>query len=149
MTTTDDYDDNPEWTEADFARARPAAEVLTEAQMNNFKRKGGRPVGSVKADRKEPVSLRLDQDVLAYFKAGGPGWQTRINETLVSQAAAFHVQPSRNGWSVRLPRGEEVQSFPTQQEAIEAARNMAINLRVQGKSAKIILDEDTPAEKRA
>jgi uncharacterized protein (DUF4415 family) len=40
--------------------------------------KGGRPRGS----NKELVSLRLDKDVVARFRANGPGWQTRINEAL-------------------------------------------------------------------
>jgi uncharacterized protein (DUF4415 family) len=31
---------------------------------------------------KEPVSLKLDSDVLAYFQADGPGWQDRINDIL-------------------------------------------------------------------
>lgn len=31
---------------------------------------------------KEQVSLRIDQDVLEHFRAGGPGWQDRINEAL-------------------------------------------------------------------
>lgn len=31
---------------------------------------------------KETISLRVDQDVLAHFRAGGPGWQTRMNEAL-------------------------------------------------------------------
>jgi uncharacterized protein (DUF4415 family) len=31
---------------------------------------------------KEQVMLRIDQDVLAYFQEGGPGWQDRINEAL-------------------------------------------------------------------
>jgi uncharacterized protein (DUF4415 family) len=31
---------------------------------------------------KELVSLRIDQDVLAHFQEGGPGWQDRINEAL-------------------------------------------------------------------
>jgi uncharacterized protein (DUF4415 family) len=33
---------------------------------------------------KEPVSLKLDSDVLAYFQADGPGWQERINDALRS-----------------------------------------------------------------
>jgi uncharacterized protein (DUF4415 family) len=41
-------------------------------------RKSGRPPGSMK----EQVSLRLDKDVVARFRATGPGWQTRINEAL-------------------------------------------------------------------
>ena len=31
---------------------------------------------------KEQVTLRLDQDVLEYFREGGPGWQDRINDAL-------------------------------------------------------------------
>lgn len=31
---------------------------------------------------KELVSLRIDQDVLEYFREEGPGWQDRINEAL-------------------------------------------------------------------
>lgn len=31
---------------------------------------------------KEQISLRIDQDVLEYFRAGGPGWQDRINAAL-------------------------------------------------------------------
>lgn len=32
--------------------------------------------------RKQPVSIRLDEDVLTYFKETGPRYQTRINEVL-------------------------------------------------------------------
>jgi uncharacterized protein (DUF4415 family) len=31
---------------------------------------------------KRPVSLRLDEEVIDWFKKGGPGWQTRMNEVL-------------------------------------------------------------------
>jgi uncharacterized protein (DUF4415 family) len=31
---------------------------------------------------KKPVTLRLDADVLAWFKKQGPGYQTRINRAL-------------------------------------------------------------------
>jgi len=31
---------------------------------------------------KEQVILRIDQDVLEYFQATGPGWQDRINDAL-------------------------------------------------------------------
>lgn len=32
--------------------------------------------------QKIKVTLRIDRDVLEHFKAGGPGWQSRINEAL-------------------------------------------------------------------
>jgi uncharacterized protein (DUF4415 family) len=31
---------------------------------------------------KEQVTLRIDQDVLEFFREGGPGWQDRINDAL-------------------------------------------------------------------
>jgi uncharacterized protein (DUF4415 family) len=31
---------------------------------------------------KQQVTLRLDADLIAHFKSGGAGWQTRINATL-------------------------------------------------------------------
>ena len=37
---------------------------------------------------KEPVSIRLDDDVLAYFKADGRGYQSRINSVLRSYMQA-------------------------------------------------------------
>lgn len=33
-------------------------------------------------DNKERITLRVDQDVLAYFRRGGRGYQTRINAVL-------------------------------------------------------------------
>ena len=42
-------------------------------------RRGGRPVGS---GSKEQVAIRFDREVLAAFRAAGPGWQTRMNEVL-------------------------------------------------------------------
>lgn len=31
---------------------------------------------------KQPVSLRLDRDLVEWFKRGGDGWQTRMNDEL-------------------------------------------------------------------
>jgi uncharacterized protein (DUF4415 family) len=77
-------DDNPEWTKEDFARARPAAEVLPEfigknAAQELMRRSRGRPQ---KADKKVNQTLRLDPDVLEAFRQEGSGWQARINEIL-------------------------------------------------------------------
>lgn len=40
---------------------------------------------------KAQITLRIDQDVLAFFKQGGSGYQTRINEVLRSFARAHAV----------------------------------------------------------
>ena len=70
-------DENPEWTDEDFARARPITDFPHLAAAFP-KSKGGRPRGS----NKQAVSLRLDREVLEKFRATGPGWQSRINEAL-------------------------------------------------------------------
>lgn len=55
-----------------------SAEAVAQALAERSRRVGGRPHGS----DKEQVSLRLDKDILARFRADGPGWQTRINDAL-------------------------------------------------------------------
>lgn len=72
-------DDNPEWTEEDFARARRLSDF--PELMAALVRKPGRPVGSTTSTRQQ-VTLRIDREVLARLRASGPGWQTRVNETL-------------------------------------------------------------------
>lgn len=79
-------DENPEWTDADFARARPAAEVLREqfgaqAVAHLLKPKRGRPL---KPERKHVINIRLSPEVLEHFRATGRGWQTRVDEALKS-----------------------------------------------------------------
>jgi len=72
--------DNPEWTEADFAKARkhPRGTSLLDAAAE-IARSRGRP----KLDRpKEAIKLRLDADVLEAYRETGDGWQTRINADL-------------------------------------------------------------------
>ena len=42
-----------------------------------------RPVGRPKAEKtKEPVSIRLSNEVTEYFRSFGKGWQTRIDDVL-------------------------------------------------------------------
>jgi len=73
----DEVSDNPEWTAEDFKEARPFKEVFPEL-YESWKRTRG----AQKAPTKQLVSLRLDPDVIAHFKAQGAGWQTRINKAL-------------------------------------------------------------------
>ena len=56
---------------------------LTDAELSQFKRMRGRPLGS---GTKEQVTLRLDTKILEQFRATGDGWQTRINDALMDWA---------------------------------------------------------------
>lgn len=71
-------DENPEWTEQDFANARPPEEILPPEILAQFKNTRG----PQKAPTKVPVSIRLSADVVEHYRATGPGWQSRIDETL-------------------------------------------------------------------
>jgi uncharacterized protein (DUF4415 family) len=42
----------------------------------------GRTRGPNKNPTKEQVAIRFDPEVLVAFRAGGPGWQTRMNAAL-------------------------------------------------------------------
>ncbi|UVF20699.1 BrnA antitoxin family protein [Microvirga terrae] len=42
----------------------------------------GPPKATVIPGVKETITLRIDQDVLAFFQDDGPGWQDRINAAL-------------------------------------------------------------------
>ena len=48
---------------------------------------------------KQPISLRVDKDVLEWFRSLGPGYQTRMNAVLRSymNRAASHARRSRSG----------------------------------------------------
>jgi uncharacterized protein (DUF4415 family) len=72
--------DNPEWTAQDFARAKPFAEALPALA------KARRGRGPQKQPTKVAVSLRLTRKVVERFKAGGPGWQTRMDKALKKAA---------------------------------------------------------------
>ena len=67
-------------------RPRTLNDARTEAEAA-FKKATTRvaeapPKQTVIPGTKEQVTLRIDQDVLAYFQEDGPGWQDRINEAL-------------------------------------------------------------------
>ena len=70
--------DDPEITDEQWAQARPFAEVFPDL-AESIRRSRGRPPVE---HPKQQISLRLDPDVIAKFKATGKGWQGRINEVL-------------------------------------------------------------------
>ncbi|HZL31401.1 MAG TPA: BrnA antitoxin family protein [Pseudolabrys sp.] len=66
----EEYDEAPELTDDQLAEA--VIEI------------GGKPVrGRPRLERpKMAIKLRIDADIVRHFRGTGPGWQTRINDTL-------------------------------------------------------------------
>lgn len=68
-----------ELTAADLRHFKPAAEVLPPDLLKVL---GIKPRGPQKAPTKQATTIRLSADVMAAFKATGPGWQTRVDAAL-------------------------------------------------------------------
>ena len=96
-----------------------------------LRRGRGRPrLGS----RKHLVSLRLDRDVINWFRSGGPGWQSRINGALrqhveASEAVAMagstsaRRKPNFNALSARPVRSlVEQDGMPTKSRHLKSTR---------------------------
>lgn len=58
--------------------ADPDTYELSSEEFKQLKRAGRPP----SAKPKVAVTIRYDQDIIEAFKAGGPGWQTRMNDAL-------------------------------------------------------------------
>lgn len=71
-------DENPEWTDEMFSQSVPAM----DAMGGLLKRRGKQ-----KKDTKILTSIRLSGAVLDYFKSGGEGWQTRLDQALQDYVA--------------------------------------------------------------
>lgn len=67
--------------ELDALAARPDSEIDT-ADMPEVIDWSGAVRGAFFRPVKKPVALRLDADILDWFKRGGDGYQTRINAAL-------------------------------------------------------------------
>lgn len=57
---------------------RPLTREEMQAGVEAYRKQRGRPAGS----DKESTTIRFDRDILAAFRADGPGWQTRMNAAL-------------------------------------------------------------------
>lgn len=71
-------------TDEEIKRLRPAREVFAELGIP-LPSGPGRPVSGT---GKQQVTLRLDNEIVDFFKADGPGWQTRLNAELASVVRA-------------------------------------------------------------
>ncbi len=64
----------------------PDTYELTDTEFRQLKRIGRPPA----ATTKERVTMRLSRDVVARFRAAGPGWQTRIDAALKEWLETHH-----------------------------------------------------------
>jgi len=81
-------EENPEWTAEEIRRARPLLDVLPAAAVEALRRYQGQR-GPQKSPTKVMITLRVDRDVVAAYRATGAGWQTRANEALRVYAKRF------------------------------------------------------------
>lgn len=83
-----DPDDAPAWRAKDIESAqwqvgtRKVSAVQGLALLRTAARRG-RPMGSTKEGSKQAVTIRYSPEVLAAFRADGPGWQTRMDDALL------------------------------------------------------------------
>ena len=78
MTKIHDIE-NPEWTQEEFRRARPVAEFFPHLVAEQDIQQGL---------TKEPTSVRLNPEIVAYFKSYGREWQIKLNTVLMEYIAA-------------------------------------------------------------
>jgi uncharacterized protein (DUF4415 family) len=109
-----EYEDAPELTDTQLA----AADVHEGGKLI----RRGRPPSPT---RKQSVKLRIDPDVLAVWRASGPGWQTRINDTL-KRAAAVVVRTGNKAVTLRKSQGSGAQVLSSKK---------AVTIRVRRKAA--------------
>lgn len=78
--TKKDWDavsDSPDITREMMRKARSFEDAFPDLAAGAKRQRGPQ-----KAPTKVAVSIRLSRDVVEHFKAGGPGWQARIDEAL-------------------------------------------------------------------
>jgi uncharacterized protein (DUF4415 family) len=80
MSDWHDPDDAPVITRAIAERGEWRVDGKLVKPATGTYRRVGRPLQGEQP--KQQVTLRLDADVLARFRAEGPGWQSRINAIL-------------------------------------------------------------------
>jgi uncharacterized protein (DUF4415 family) len=67
-----------------------------EALFKPAKRPAAPAIERALPNAKELVSLKIDRAVLEYFQKDGPGWQDRLNDTLVDALEGKLDAPSQD-----------------------------------------------------
>jgi uncharacterized protein (DUF4415 family) len=91
----DEYEDAPELTDEQLAKA--------------VVRRGRPPL----ENRKQPVKIRLDRDVVKALRASGPGWQTRVNAALRKAVLKANQGLKVNRGTLMAPKVPRVPTLKT------------------------------------
>jgi len=94
--------ENPEWTPDELRQARPLMDALPKQTAAAIRRYRGQR-GPQKSPTKELISLRVDRDVVAAYRARGSGWQQQAND-------ALRAYMSRDGMSAKRGRKKNARS---------------------------------------
>ena len=103
--------ENPEWTAKEIREARPLIEVLPKETAEAIRRYRGQR-GPQKSPTKELISLRVDRDVAAAYRATGRGWQSRANEALRTYAKKAGLDARQPGRSRTTKRRAVAAKLP-------------------------------------
>lgn len=101
---------SPTWTDPDDA-PEITEEWVASADLFDGEKlvRRGRPR---KANPKSQVTLRLDREVLGYFRETGEGWQTLMNDVLRAHVAISEaMRSSKLGSSSKLKRNHELREL--------------------------------------
>lgn len=97
----DNMDSQTDWealqakTDADIQRDIAADSDAHELDTNWFQI--ARAV--IPSSEKKRITIRLDEDIVAYFKRGGDGYQSRINDVLKTFVIAKRMEEERSSRS--------------------------------------------------
>lgn len=127
--TTADGELRSDLTDQELSRFRPAAEVLPASLRAKL---GVR--GPQRAPTKERTTIRFSPSVLARLKAGGPGWQTRVDQAL---AMVLGESPDIDAVRAVLEAGGKRAAAPARRpaKAVKASAAGARKRRAGGGSA--------------
>ena len=76
-------------TDEDIVKAvagDPDSRLLDENDFKKMRRRGAQ-----KAPKKQSTTIRLDSEIIDFFKSKGKGWQTEINDVLQRYVNAHQV----------------------------------------------------------
>jgi uncharacterized protein (DUF4415 family) len=117
--------ESPELTDEELASLRPASDALPPKLFAALTARKPGQRGPQKSPTKKMITIRLDPEVVAGFRATGEGWQRRMNQVLKAALA---------------PRGEKIGA-----KSIGAEKAPA----TQRAKARRALASKAPAKKRA